>query len=131
MTTLDQLPVVVIGAGPTGLAAAAHLTTRGLRYLVVEATDDVAACFRSTSHVRLFSPWKMNVDSAAVRVLEQHGWRAPDPEAMPTAGELRSLYLQPLGKALAPHIRFGARVEGISRRGFAPRAARKRSKLAP
>jgi thioredoxin reductase len=118
MTALEHLPIVVIGAGPTGLAAAAHLTTRGLRYVVLEATDDVAACFRSTAHVRLFSPWKMNVDGGAVRVLEQHGWRAPNPEVMPTAGEMRSLYLEPLAKALAPHIRYGARVEGISRRGF-------------
>jgi cation diffusion facilitator CzcD-associated flavoprotein CzcO len=118
MTDLDQLPVVVIGAGPTGLAAAAHLTTRGMPYLVLEATDSVAACFRSTAHVRLFSPWRMNVDSAAARVLEQHGWRAPDPDAMPTAGEMRSLYLEPLARALSSHVRYGARVQGISRRGF-------------
>ncbi|WP_440074219.1 FAD-dependent oxidoreductase, partial [Streptosporangium sp. OZ121] len=30
-------PVVVIGAGPVGLAAAAHLATRGLDFLVLEA----------------------------------------------------------------------------------------------
>jgi cation diffusion facilitator CzcD-associated flavoprotein CzcO len=118
MTALDQLPVVVIGAGPTGLAAAAHLTARGMSYLVLEATDSVAACFRSTAHVRLFSPWKMNVDSAAARVLERHGWRAPDPEAMPTAGEMRSHYLEPLARALASHIRYGTRVQDASRRGF-------------
>jgi cation diffusion facilitator CzcD-associated flavoprotein CzcO len=118
MTALDKLPTVVIGAGPTGLAAAAHLSTRGMSYIVLEATDGVAACFRSTAHVRLFSPWKMNVDPAAARVLEQHGWRAPDPDAMPTAGEMRSQYLEPLARALASHIRYGARVQGVSRRGF-------------
>ena len=118
MIALDQLPIAIIGAGPTGLAAAAHLTTRGIRYLVLEATDGVAACFRSTAHVRLFSPWEMNIDKAAAQVLEQQGWRAPDPETMPTAGEMRSLYLEPLARALAPHVRYGARVEGISRRGF-------------
>jgi cation diffusion facilitator CzcD-associated flavoprotein CzcO len=118
MTALDQLPIAIIGAGPTGLAAAAHLTTRGLRYLVLEASDGVAACFRSTAHVRLFSPWKMNIDKAAAQVLEQRGWRAPTPEAMPTAGEMRSLYLEPLAQALAPHIRYGTSVVAISRRGF-------------
>lgn len=118
MNTVDTLPVVVIGAGPVGLAAAAHLVTCGLPFQVLEATDSVAACFRSTAHVRLFSPWKMNVDAAAARVLEAHGWNAPEPEAMPTAGEMRTKYLQPLADALAPHIRYDARVRGVSRRGF-------------
>jgi hypothetical protein len=114
----DQLPIVVIGAGPVGLAAAAHLSARGLRYLVLEASDSVAACFRSTSHVRLFSPWKMNIDATAARLLEPHGWQAPDPKGMPTAGEMRALYLEPLAKLLAANIRFAVGVERISRRGF-------------
>jgi thioredoxin reductase len=118
MNPLDQLPIVVIGAGPVGLAAAAQLSTRGLRYLVLEASDGVAASLRSTAHVRLFSPWKMNVDGAAAHVLEASGWRAPDPDAMPTAGELRVHYLEPLAVLLAPHVQYGARVERISRRGF-------------
>jgi len=118
MSALEKLPVVVIGAGPAGLAAAAHLTTRGLHYLVLEASESVAACFRSTAHVRLFSPWKMNIDASAARVLEPTGWRAPDPESMPTAGDMRSLYLEPLAAVLAANIRYGARVERISRRGF-------------
>src|SRR6187549_276927 len=98
---MTTLPIVVIGAGPVGLAAAAHLATRGLPFLVLEATDSVAACFRSTAHVRLFSPWKMNIDGAAARVLEARGWHAPEPNVLPTAGEMRSNYLEPLAVALA------------------------------
>ncbi|HMI91935.1 MAG TPA: FAD-dependent oxidoreductase, partial [Polyangiales bacterium] len=118
MNALDQLPIVVVGAGPVGLAAAAQLATRGIRFLVLEASDGVAASFKSTAHVALFSPWKMNIDAAAARVLEQRGWSAPDPDAMPTAGEVRSRYLEPLAEALAPHVHYGTRVERISRRGF-------------
>jgi glycine/D-amino acid oxidase-like deaminating enzyme len=33
----NELPVVVVGAGPVGLAAAAHLLERGLTPLVLEA----------------------------------------------------------------------------------------------
>jgi thioredoxin reductase len=114
----DQLPVIVIGAGPVGLAAAAHLATRNVRFLLLEASESVAACFRSTAHVRLFSPWKMNIDAAAARLLEPHGWHAPDPEGMPTAGDMRTEYLEPLAKVLASSIRYGTRVERISRRGY-------------
>jgi cation diffusion facilitator CzcD-associated flavoprotein CzcO len=41
-TARTGLPVVVIGAGPVGLAAAAHLLDRGLEPLVLEAGPQVA-----------------------------------------------------------------------------------------
>ena len=40
-TARTRLPVVVIGAGPIGLAAAAHLLDRGLEPLVLEAGPQV------------------------------------------------------------------------------------------
>ena len=36
-TATNSNPVVVIGAGPIGLSAAAHLSERGLPFLVLEA----------------------------------------------------------------------------------------------
>lgn len=118
MTEQTAYPVAVIGAGPVGLAAAAHLTARNIPFVVLEASSDVSASFRSTAHVRLFSPWKMNVDGAAARLLEAHGWTAPAADGKPTAGELCSLYLQPLARALAPQVRFNTRVLAIAKRSF-------------
>ncbi|MDP1570765.1 MAG: NAD(P)-binding domain-containing protein [Vicinamibacterales bacterium] len=121
MTTLDtQHPVAVLGAGPVGLAAAAHLVSRGLTPLVLEAGDEVAASFRSVAHVRLFSPWRYNLDRAARQLLEAQGWTPPDLDALPTAGALVDDYLTPLAAhpALQPHMRFGARVESVSRQGL-------------
>lgn len=118
MTDEIVLPVAVIGAGPVGLAAAAQLAARDQRFVVLEASSDVSASFRSTAHVRLFSPWRMNIDSAAARLLEARGWTAPEVESKPSAGELCSQYLQPLARALAPHVHFNTRVLGISKRGF-------------
>ncbi|MBW3655206.1 MAG: NAD(P)/FAD-dependent oxidoreductase, partial [Gemmatimonadetes bacterium] len=56
--TRAELPVAVIGAGPVGLVAAAHLVARGARPLVLEAGQAAGASIRQWSHVRLFSPWK-------------------------------------------------------------------------
>ncbi|MET7402247.1 FAD-dependent oxidoreductase [Dactylosporangium sp. NPDC005572] len=114
-----ELPVVVIGAGPVGLAAAAHLAERGLPFTVLEAGDGPAAAVRQWGHVRLFSPWRYNIDTAARRLLIDAGWVEPDPEILPTGGRLAADYLQPLADlpALKPHVRYGARVEAVARLG--------------
>ncbi|MFY1683753.1 FAD-dependent oxidoreductase [Micromonospora sp. WMMD730] len=120
MSTLDTLPVVVIGAGPVGLAAAAHLHERGLPFLVLEAGDTVGAAVRQWGHVRIFSPWRYDIDPAARRLLDDAGWVAPDLDALPTGTELATDYLQPLAELpqLKPHLRYDARVEAISRLGL-------------
>lgn len=113
-------PVVVIGAGPVGLAAAAHLVQRGLPVEVFEAGDGIASHLDSYRHVRLFSPWRYNVDRAARALLAAAGWQAPDDDALPSAGELVDAYLAPLARVaqLASHLHFGAKVEAVSRAGF-------------
>src|SRR3954462_8498261 len=80
----SELPVVVLGAGPVGLAAAAHLLERGLEPLVLEAGDQVEAAIREGGHVRVFSPWESDVDTAAARLLERAGGESPDLDALPT-----------------------------------------------
>lgn len=114
----DALPVVVIGAGPVGLAAAAHLAERGLDFLVLEAGAQAGASIAQWGHVRVFSPWKYDIDAAARRLLEKHDWTAPDPEWLPTGAELVGDYLSPLAKALGPRVRFHAKVTAISRLGY-------------
>jgi thioredoxin reductase len=113
---MSDLPVVVIGAGPLGLAAAAHLLERGLDPLVLEAGDGPAAAVSEWGHVRLFSPWSELVDAAAARLLEPSGWGAPE-VGFPTGAEWIASYLRPLAEALDGHVRYGARVTGVSRRG--------------
>ncbi|GAA4287969.1 FAD-dependent oxidoreductase [Georgenia daeguensis] len=118
--SLRSLPVVVIGAGPVGLAAAAHLIERGLDPLVLEAGEQVGAAVREWSHIRLFSPWQYDVDAAARRLLEASGWAAPAAARLPTGAELVADYLEPL--AATPQLRdrivTGVRVVAVSRAGL-------------
>ena len=113
---MSQLPVVVIGGGPQGLAAAAHLRERGLRPIVLEAGPTAAHAVSQWGHVRLFSGWTELVDPAAARLLEPTGWIAPS-DGYPTGAEWIESYLAPLAAALGSDVRTGSRVTGVSRKG--------------
>ena len=113
---MTELPVVVIGAGPQGLAVAAHLTERGNEAIVVERGAGPAAAVSEWGHVRLFSHWSELTDAAARRLLETSGWRAPV-VGYPTGEEWVSQYLAPLAEALGERVRYSTTVTGVSRRG--------------
>jgi thioredoxin reductase len=114
---LESLPVVVIGAGPVGLAAAAELHARALPFLVLEAGPGVATSVRAWSHVPFFSPWAYVLSRAALPLLAETGWRGPEPDSYPTGADLLQRYLEPLAAhaAIAPHLRFDQRVVAIAR----------------
>jgi len=115
-----DLPIAVIGAGPVGLAAAAHLAERGLPFVVLEAGDRAAAAVREWGHVRLFSPWRFDIDAAAARLLAGSGWIRPGDDRLPTGAELADDYLRPLAElpALRDNIRYRARVAAVTRLGL-------------
>lgn len=117
METADQsLPTVIIGAGPIGLAAAAHLVEKEIPFVIFERGEAAAHSVREWGHVRLFTPWQYNIDEAARRLLESTGWEAPDGEAFPTGAELVASYLEPLAAhpAIAPHLRYGSAVTAVA-----------------
>lgn len=117
---MDKKKVAIIGAGPVGLAAAAHVLERGMSPIVLEAGPEPAHAIRQWQHVQLFSPWEYNVDKAAARLLAPTGWNSPDPSSYPTGGELIERYLEPLATRtkLREVIRTSSRVTAISRAGF-------------
>lgn len=112
----NVLPVAVIGAGPQGLAAAAHLIERDVPVVVLESGPSAATAVREWGHVRLFSAWPELMDAAARRLLERTGWVAPT-AGFPTGAQWFEKYLAPLADALGERVRFDSRVTGVSRRG--------------
>jgi cation diffusion facilitator CzcD-associated flavoprotein CzcO len=120
MMSMEDLPVIVIGAGPVGLAAAAHLHDRGILFTVLESGDGPAAAVRQWGHVRVFSPWRYNIDRVAGRLLREAGWVEPDLEVLPTGDQLAADYLRPLADlpAMKPNVRYGSRVVAVTRVGL-------------
>src|SRR5215207_7970475 len=120
MNHTNPHPVAVIGAGPVGLAAAAHLIARGLTPVVFEAGGAVGASIREWGHVRVFSPWEFNLDPVAVELLERHGWESPPADGYPTGVEIVERFLEPLAATpeIAGSLHLGARVTGVTKAGF-------------
>jgi N-acetylglutamate synthase-like GNAT family acetyltransferase len=119
-TGLETLPVAVLGAGPVGLAAAAKLLGRGLPFLILEAASTVGANLVEYGHVRLFSPWRYDIDPTMAKLLESTGWRAPDPTELPLAGELVDRVLKPFAQLpqVASALHLETRVIAVTREGF-------------
>lgn len=118
---LEGLPAAIIGAGPVGLAAAAHFVERGIDFVVYEAGDSVAASVRAWGHIWLFSPWKHLIDPAARRLLEAAGWSQPRyQDRAPSGADLVEQYLVPLAalEPIASRLQLGVTVEAVTREGM-------------
>ncbi|MEU2911951.1 hypothetical protein ACFYM3_13415 [Streptomyces massasporeus] len=111
-----QPHVAILGAGPVGLDAALACADAGWPFTVYEAADTVAAHVRDWGHVRLFTPWDLNV-SRRMRARLPH---APTGDACPTGNELADEILSPVAQlpALEGRIRYRTPVAGIARNGL-------------
>ena len=118
MTT--TLPVAIIGGGPAGLAAAAHLVQYKQPFFLIEAGSALGTHFLEYGHVRLFSTWRYNIDAASKALFKQHGIALPDPERLPYGREIAEQYLQPFGQLpeLEPFIHLNSRVVHLQRQGL-------------
>lgn len=115
-----ELPVVVLGAGPVGLAAAARLIERNVPFVVLEAGNRVGANLLDYGHVRLFSPWQYNVDHAMARLLRESGWQMPPAAELPLAREVVERVLQPFAELpqVSRALKLRTKVVAATREGF-------------
>jgi hypothetical protein len=116
MSTGAEPRVAILGAGPIGLEAALAARERGYGFTVYEAGDRPGAHVRDWGHVRLFTPWDMNVSDRMRHALPD----APTGTGLPTGVELAEQLIDPLAAlpALAPRIRYGTRVDAVAREGL-------------
>ncbi|EPX76477.1 FAD-dependent oxidoreductase [Salipiger mucosus] len=109
--------VAVIGAGPVGLAAAAHLVEQGLEPIVFEKGARPGNAMRAWGHVRVFTPWRYVIDAAARRLLAAQGWSEPPSDGLPTGREIVDAYLTPLARhpGIADRLRLSSEIVAVSR----------------
>lgn len=112
--------IAILGAGPTGLEAALAASESGHPFIVYEASPRVAGHIRDWGHVRLFTPWELDISTRMRSALERAGRAVPDGSDCPTGADLVERLLQPVGElpALAEHIRRAVRVKHLGRTGL-------------
>lgn len=116
----NRLPVVIIGGGAVGLAAAAHLIKRDQAFILFESGKTVGANILNWGHIKVFSPWKYNIDKAAEELLLQTNWQSPDKESLHTGREFFDNYLNPLAShpAIDPFIHTNSKIIAVNRKNM-------------
>lgn len=117
----DKIPrIAILGAGPTGLDAALAAAEAGLPFTVYEQAAAPAGHVCSWGHVRLFSPWDLNVSPRMARALGAAGREVPVGDSCPTGAELVQRVLAPVAglPVVAPHLRLATRVVAVGRKGL-------------
>lgn len=112
--------IAILGAGPIGLDAALAASDAGLSFVIVESAPFPAGYVRRWGHVRLFTPWTMNVSERMARHLADAGIKAPDDDSCPTGEELVARLLEPLAglPQIAENLVLDTRVVGVGRQGL-------------
>ncbi len=109
--------LAILGAGPIGLEAALAAADRGLAFTVYDAAPTVAGHVRDWGHVRVFTPWDLNVSDRMRAALQDEGVIAPSGEGLPSGDELVDRLYEPVAglTSIAPRLRLGTRVEAVGR----------------
>lgn len=123
--TAARLPassgVAILGAGPVGLEAALAAADAGWPFTVYEGAECAGGNVAQWAHVRLFTPWSMNVSERMDRHLRAAGWRPPEgDDECPTGSQLIAELLEPVASLpeVASRIHYGSRVLNVAREGL-------------
>ena len=108
--------IAILGAGPVGLEAALAAAEGDYPFTVYEAAPTVGGNVRSWGHVRMFTPWDLNVSPR----MRRHLGDLPAGDACPTGDELAGKLLEPVAAlpTIAPNLRLGSRVLAVGREGL-------------
>lgn len=127
----QNLPVAIIGGGPIGLSAAAHLKKSNQPFILFETGRQIGANILKWGHVKLFSPWEYNIDKVAESLLRESQIPIPNKEYIPFGKEIVANYLNPLAnlEGIKENIHLNSNVIAIGRSGLDKMKNDKREEL--
>jgi thioredoxin reductase len=121
MSRSDPPRIAVLGAGPVGLEAALYAASLKFPVRVYERGGP-GEHLRQWGHVRLFTPFAMNVTPLGRATLKADAPRRdlPGDGDILTGREYLAAYLEPLAASplLAEHVETGVTVLAVGRRGY-------------
>lgn len=113
--------IAVLGAGPIGLEAALYARYLGYDVDIYERGQAAENMLR-WGHVRLFTPWRMNVSPLGVAALsaQDESWRPRNDEDILSGRELAEAYFIPLANSdlLVDNLHLGVEVLALGRDGL-------------
>ena len=112
--------IAILGTGPVGIEAALAAAEYGYPFTVYEAAAHAAGHVREWGHIKLFTPWDLNVSVRMRRSLEHAGVSVPAGIECPTGAELVAEVLDPVSAlpGVTENIRYGVRVVRMGRAGL-------------
>lgn len=127
----NDLPVAIIGGGPIGMAAAAHLKKSNQPFILFETGKQIGANILKWGHVRMFSPWEYNIDKVAENLLIKAQIPIPNKKYVPFGKEIVNAYLEPLSnlRGIKENIHLNSKVIAIGRNGLDKMKDGKREEL--
>lgn len=106
---VEQIPIVVIGAGQSGLSVGYFLAKHGIRFVILDANERVGDVWRRRwDSLRLFTSAKF--DGLAGMRFPARG------DDFPTKDEMAD-YLEAYAAKFSLPVRHGVRVDGLTREG--------------
>lgn len=108
---MTRKKLLVVGAGPVGLAAALGALRRGMDVSVLEQGARAGASILRWGATRFFSPLSMNLPPGALTTLP--------PDTILTGAAFVSEILEPLANSLGDCVKYGHRVLAAGRAGLA------------
>ncbi len=109
--------LAIVGAGPVGLEAALAAIDHDYEVTVFER-GEVGDAVRRWGHVRMFSPFGMNVSIRGTELLTKAGHALPEADAILTGREYVAAYLSPVAELLEERFRTNVEVASIGRAGL-------------
>ncbi len=111
--------LAIVGAGPIGIEAALAALDAGFDVHVFEQGEPGSHPI-AWGHVRMFTPWRMNVGPVTAKYLKAAGWTMPDAGTHPTGLEFATHCLQPAAAlpVLQERLHAHAQVVAIGRRAM-------------